>query len=133
MQAVGTFEVKMTPQSEDKVEDSNLGRLSLEKDFQGDLVAKGKGEMLTAMTAVQGSAGYVAIERVTGTLRGQAGSFVLMHTGVMTRGVQQLTLIVVPDSGSGKLSGLSGRMTIEVIAGKHSYDLDYTLPLSASE
>lgn len=124
--ASGTFEVKITPQ-DDKSEDANLGRMSLDKQFRGDLEATGKGQMLTAMTPVQGSAGYVAIEKVTGTLKGRTGSFVLQHTGTMTRGEQQLSITVVPDSGTGQLAGIAGRMEIKIEGGKHSYVFEYIL------
>jgi hypothetical protein len=127
--ARGTFEVTITPQgSGDRAEGSTLGRMSIEKRFLGDLEGSSRGEMLTAMTEVEGSAGYVAIERVHGTLHGRAGSFVLQHSGTMTRGSQHLTLTVVPDSGSGGLVGLAGAMTITVVGEDHSYCLDYTLP-----
>jgi hypothetical protein len=130
--ATGPFEVKMTPQgSADKAEGSTLGRMSIDKQFRGDLEATSRGEMLSAMTDVGGSAGYVAIERVTGTLHGRRGSFVLQHTGTMTRGVGQLTVAVVPDSGAGELVGLSGTMSIDVVDGKHSYVLAYALPGAA--
>jgi len=126
--AQGSFEVKMTPQSEDKGAGSSLGRLTLEKVFQGDLTGAGKGEMLTAMTDMQGSAAYVAVERVTGTLHGKAGSFTLVHTGLMSAAGQQLTISIVPDSGAGALKGITGSFTIEITGGKHLYDLEYTLP-----
>ena len=121
--ASGTFEVKLTPQAEE----ASLGRLSIDKQFHGDLEATSKGQMLTAGTAVKGSAGYVAIERVSGTLQGRSGSFVLQHSGTMTRGVPQLTITVVPDSGTAQLAGLSGKMAINVADGKHSYAFDYAL------
>jgi hypothetical protein len=127
--ARGTFEVQMNPRApEDKAEGASLGRLSLDKKFHGDLVATGKGEMLTAVTDVKGSAGYVAIERITGTLHGRSGSFVLLHRGIMTNRGQELTLTVVPDSGTRQLVGLAGEMAIQIADGKHSYDLAYTLP-----
>jgi hypothetical protein len=126
--ATGPFDVKIHPQSEDKAVGSALGRLSLDKQFHGDLEAVSTGEMLTAMTEVKGSAAYVAIERVTGTLHGRNGSFVLVHRGIMAGGAQDLTLTIVPDSGTGELAGLSGKMAINVARGKHSYDLDYALP-----
>jgi hypothetical protein len=126
--ASGTFEVKLAPQAlEDKSADPTLGRLSIDKQFHGDLEARSKGEMLSAGTAVKGSAGYVAIERVSGTLHGRAGSFVLQHSGTMTRGDPRVTVTVVPDSGAGELVGLAGSMTINIADGKHSYDFDYTL------
>ena len=127
--ASGTFEVKLQPQSlADAGADSTLGRMSLDKTFSGDLQGTGKGEMLTAMTAVKGSAGYVAIERVTGALQGRRGSFVFQHTGTMDHGAQQLSVTVVPDSGTGELVGLAGKFDILIADGKHSYTFDYTLP-----
>ena len=126
--ATGTFDVTVTPQGvADTADGSALGRMSLEKQLHGDLTGTSKGEMLTAMTDTKGSAGYVAIERVTGTLQGRSGSFVLQHSGVMTRGAQQLTITVVPDSGTGQLAGISGTMTIRIVDGKHFYDFDYVL------
>ena len=97
-----------------------------------NLEAISNGEMLSALTDVKGSAGYVAIERVSGTLHGRDGTFVLQHTGTMTRGVPQLSVTVVPDSASGDLSGLSGSMIIKIEAGKHSYEFDYTIPEAAT-
>jgi hypothetical protein len=127
--AAGTFDVKLQPQGEaDKAEGSTLARYSLDKQYHGDLAGTSQGTMLTAGTEVQGSAGYVAIERVTGTLQGRAGSFVLQHSGTLTRGEPQQSIAVVPDSGAGQLLGLTGRMTIIIAAGKHSYEFDYTLP-----
>jgi hypothetical protein len=123
--ASGTFEVKLTPQA---TEAADLGRMALDKQFHGDLEATSKGEMLSAMTAVQGSAGYVALEKVTGSLKGRTGTFVLQHTGLMNRGTPQLTITVVPDSGTGQLEGLTGTMAIQIEGGKHSYTFDYTLP-----
>jgi hypothetical protein len=125
--ATGPFEVKITP-AEEKSDDPLLGRLVLDKQFHGDLDAISKGQMLTAGTAVKGSGAYVAIEKVTGTLHGRSGSFVLQHTGTMTQGAPLLTITVVPDSGSGQLVGITGKMTINIADGKHSYDLEYTLP-----
>jgi hypothetical protein len=127
-QATGPFEVKLTPQSTDEqAGGSTLGRMSIDKQFHGDLEASSHGEMLTAGAGVQGSAGYVAIERVSGTLQGRSGTFVLQHSGTMTRGAPQLTITVVPDSGTGQLAGLAGKMDIKIIDGKHSYDFEYTL------
>lgn len=126
--AKGPFDVKITQLSDDKAEGSTLGRSSLEKQLHGDLAGTSRGEMLTALTSVKGSAGYVAIERVTGTLHGRKGTFVLQHSGIMNRGAQQLSLSVVPDSGSGELVGLAGTMQIIIDEGKHSYDFEYTLP-----
>jgi hypothetical protein len=126
--AKGTFTVEMKPQSESGAVDGvNLGRLSLDKRFEGDLVATSKGEMLTALTPVQGSAGYVAIERVTGTLRGRTGSFVFQHSGSMNRGEQALSITVVPDSGTGELAGISGTLELQGAAGNHEYEFEYLL------
>lgn len=126
MRASGTFEVKLAPQADEKA-DPTLGRLSIDKQFQGDLEGTSKGQMLTAMTEVKGSAGYVAIERVIGKLQGRAGSFALQHSGTMTRGVPGLTITVVPDSGTDQLAGLAGKMTIRIEDGKHFYELEYTI------
>ena len=124
----GPFEVKLAPQPmSDRVESPPLGRMSIDKRFHGDLKATSRGEMLSAGTDVKGSAGYVAIERVTGTLGGRSGTFVLMHTGVMNRGVPELTITVVPDSGTGGLAGLAGTMSIVIAEGKHTYEFEYTL------
>ena len=127
MHAKGTFEVKLTPQGGDSVEGANLGRLALDKRFHGDLDGTSKGEMLTAMTTVKDSAGYVALERVTGTLQGRTGTFILQHSGTMTRGTPHLVVTVVPDSGTGQLTGLAGTMTITIEGGKHFYGIEYTL------
>ena len=127
--ASGTFEVKLTPQaSDDKSQDPSLGRFTIDKQIHGDLEAVGKGQMLTAGTSVKGSAGYVAIERIIGTLHGRSGSFTLQHTGTMNRGVPQLSVTVVPDSGTGQLEGLTGSMNIIIADGKHSYEFEYSLP-----
>jgi hypothetical protein len=125
--ARGTFEVRLNPQ-EDKGGDASVGRMSIAKQFHGDLEGTSKGQMLTAMTEVKGSAGYVAVERVTGTLHGRTGTFALQHSATMNRGVPQLSINVVPDSGTGQLVGLAGKFDIQIDAGKHSYDFEYTLP-----
>ena len=126
--ASGTFDVKLNPQAmDDDKTDASLGRMSIDKQFHGDLEGTSKGEMLSAATSVKGSAGYVAIERVSGTLQGRSGSFVLQHSGTMTRGAPQLTITVVPDSGTGQLVGLAGKMMIKITDGKHSYEFEYTL------
>ena len=126
--ALGTFDVKLTPQApKDKADGASLSRMSIDKRFQGDLEAAGKGEMLAALTTIEGSAGYVAIERVSGKLNGRRGTFVLQHSGVMMHGVQQLTVIVVPDSGTAELMGLSGTMAITIDGARHSYDFEYSL------
>ena len=124
--ASGTFDVKASPQ-EDTVGDPTISRLSLDKQFHGDLEGTSKGQMLAAGTDVQGSAGYVAIERINGKLHGHSGTFVLQHSGTMTRGVPQLIITVVPDSGTDQLVGLTGKMTINIVDGKHFYEFDYTL------
>jgi hypothetical protein len=128
--AKGPFEVKMAPQDQDAAEGTVLARLSLDKVFHGALEATGKGQMLTASTDTPGSAVYVAIERVTGTLEGKAGSFALVHRGLMRGEERNLSVEIVPDSGTGALKGISGRLNIEVADGKHLYDLEYTLPAS---
>ncbi len=126
--ATGTFEVKMNPQvPEDNVGDPGVGRMSIDKQFHGDLEAVSKGQMLAARTDVQGSAGYVAMERVNGTLHGHIGTFALQHSGTMTRGSAQLTITVVPDSGTGELVGIAGKLMINIVDGKHTYDFEYSL------
>jgi len=125
--ASGEFEVKLKPQVMDDNGGGTLGRMSIDKTFHGDLDATSKGEMLTAGTAVQGSAGYVAMERVSGTLAGRSGTFVLQHNGMMERGVPGLMIRVVPDSGTDQLEGLSGTMSIEMNGGKHAYEFEYSV------
>jgi hypothetical protein len=125
--ATGTFEVKLNPQADDKVGDPTVGRLSIDKQFHGDLEGTSKGQMLAAGTDTKGSAGYVAMERVNGVLHGCSGTFALQHSGTMNRGVPGLTVTVVPDSGTDQLVGLAGRMTIDIVDGNHSYDFEYTL------
>lgn len=126
--ARGTFEVKLSPQPPvENVGDPTVGRMSLDKQFHGDLEATGRGEMLAVRTETEGSAGYVAMERVAGTLDGHNGTFALHHSGTMTRGVPQLLITVVPDSGTGQLAGLAGQMKINIVDGKHFYDFEYTL------
>jgi hypothetical protein len=126
--AAGSFEVSVKPLDAPPAPGgATLGRMSLDKQFSGDLVATGQGQMLTAMSPTKGSAGYVAIERVTGSLGGRQGSFVLQHSGTMDRGVPQLSVAVVPDSGTDELAGLSGRLTIDIVDGKHFYKFDYML------
>jgi hypothetical protein len=124
MHAKGSFSVKLTPQTVDPI----LGRLTVAKELHGDLEGTTTGEMLTAMTTVKDSAGYVAIERVTGMLHGRRGTFILQHHATMDRGAQHLTIEVVPDSGTEQLSGISGSMSITIDKdGKHLYELDYTI------
>lgn len=130
MHASGTFEVKVNVQKADnkEAESAKLGRMSLDKQFHGELEATSAGEMLSVGTEVKGSAGYVAIERVNGTLHGRAGTFALQHSGTMTRGEPQLSVTVVPDSGTGELVGIAGKMTIKIVDRKHFYEFEYTLP-----
>ncbi|MFA5907661.1 MAG: DUF3224 domain-containing protein [Vicinamibacterales bacterium] len=128
--ATGTFDVKLAPAGNDSTpEGPNLGRMSIDKQFKGDLDGVSKGEMITAAgITVKESAAYSAVERVTGTLHGKKGSFALQHTGIMDRGKPSLTITVVPDSGTGELVGLTGRMDIIIEGGKHSYVFEYALP-----
>lgn len=127
--ATGSFTVEMKPQSgPDAAEGVSLGRMSLAKQFAGDLAATGQGEMLTALTPVKGSAGYVAIERVTGTLHGRAGSFVFQHAGTMSQGAQRLSITVVPGSGTGALAGIEGDFRLSIVDGRHLYEFEYSLP-----
>ena len=131
-QATGTFEVKLTPQAPvDPPADDFPGRMLIAKTFHGDLEATSLGQMLAAQAEVKGSAGYVAMEKVSGTLHGRAGSFVLQHTGTMDRGRPSLSVTVVPDSGTEGLVGITGAMTIAIASGAHSYNFDYTLPETA--
>jgi hypothetical protein len=127
--ASGTFDVKLTPQAVEEGADTGLARMSIDKQFHGDLDGTSKGFMLaSSATVVKGSGGYVAMERVTGTLKGRTGSFVLQHSGTMTRGTPQLSVTVVPDSGTDQLEGIAGTLTIKIDQGKHSYEFEYTLP-----
>lgn len=125
--ARGTFEVAMVPQSDEQASSAGFARMTIDKTFAGDLVGTSKGQMLAAVTAVQGSAGYVAIERVEATLHGKKGAFVLQHTGTMTRGAPALEVTVVPDSATDQLAGLSGRMSVIIEGKKHLYEFDYSL------
>ncbi len=122
--ASGAFDVKLNPQTS---YEESIGRMSIDKQFHGDLEAISKGEFLGAYGSVKGSAGYVAMEKVSGTLNGRSGTFVLQHSGTMTQGTSQLTVAVVPDSGTGQLAGLAGTMTIKIEGGKHFYEFEYTL------
>jgi hypothetical protein len=124
IEANGTFEVKVNVEKTDnkEAESARLARMSLEKRFQGELEATSAGQMLSVGTEVAGSAGYVAMERVNGTLHERTGSFALQHSGTMMRGEPQLSVTVVPDSGTGQLVGLAGEMTIKIVEGKHFYN-----------
>ena len=129
MRISGKFDVNLKPlesyaQGQNGI---NLGRMAIDKTFHGELDASSKGEMLSAMTTVQGSAGYVAIEQVTGSLSGKRGSFVLQHFGTMDKGKDRLVLEVIPDSGSEELSALVGEMTIKIEDGMHYYEFEYEL------
>ncbi|WP_416306590.1 DUF3224 domain-containing protein [Neptunicella sp. SCSIO 80796] len=125
----GEFEVKLAPIENyaQGQQGNQLGRMSLDKTFHGGLDAQSQGEMLSALTKVEGSAGYVAIEQVVGVLEGKQGSFVLQHFGIMDRAKDRLQLEVIPDSGTGELTGLSGSMKIERRDGKHFYHFDYQI------
>lgn len=130
MKISGEFEVKLNPldgyaEGNDGIK---LSRMSIDKTFHGELDATSKGEMLSAMTPVKDSAGYVAMELVRGTLKGKKGSFVLQHFGTMERGKDRLIMEVVPDSGTGELEGLSGKMAIIIKDEKHFYEFNYQLP-----
>jgi len=130
--ARGEFDVRMAPVSlAGPAEDAMFGRFSIEKEYRGDLVGTGRGQMLTAMTGVEGSAAYVAIERVTGVLEGREGSFALQHRGESNRGKQDLYVNVVPDSGTGLLAGITGVLQIISEGKEHRYDLAYKLPPSS--
>jgi hypothetical protein len=127
-QATGTFDVKLnTLPAYDTTEGSMLGRMSIDKQYHGDLEGTGTGEMLTAMTSDKDSGAYVAVERVIGTLQGRRGTFEFVHRGIMTDGAQDLSITVVPDSGTDQLKGIAGSIAIEIADGKHSYRFDYTL------
>jgi len=128
--AAGSFDVKVTPQKPDTqiARAANLARLTIDKRFHGDLEGVSKGEMLATQTDVPGSAGYVALERVTGKLKGRSGGFVLQHSATMARGTPVASITVVPDSGTGELRGISGKMIITVAAdGGHSYDFHFEI------
>lgn len=132
--AKGTFEVKIAPLPHSNTSrDATLARMSIDKQFQGDLLGSSQGEMLSAGTATKGSAGYVAIERVTGKLNGRSGSFVLQHNATMTRGAPYLNIVVVPDSGTEELAGLRGAMRIAIDKGNHSYEFEYDLTDGSEE
>jgi hypothetical protein len=127
--ARGGFDVTMTPAAEDEsAEGITLGQVTLSKKFRGDLQGTSRGWMLTAITPVEGSAGYVALERVEAVIEGRHGSFVLQHFGIMSQDSQQLTLKVVPDSATRQLKGLRGSMSIRVVEKEHAYEFEYELP-----
>ncbi len=124
----GSFDITRTAEPPfDAADGVVLGRMRFDKTFRGALEATSVVHMTSAMTSVKGSAGYVAVERITGSLAGKAGSFVVLHTGLMDRGAPSLTITVVPDSGTGELVGLAGEMAIEIVEGEHRYRMTYTL------
>jgi hypothetical protein len=132
MNVRGAFEVTMNPEPPyDVVDGVTLSHVTIQKRFEGPLEATSQVHMIGARTAVEGSAGYVAIERVTGTLDGKRGTFVLQHNGIMSRGARSLSVTVVPDSGTGELVGLSGKMDIQIVEGKHFYDFDFAMAAGA--
>ena len=129
MHAKGTFEVKVAPQPADDYADAKLqGRMTIDKQWQGNIEGTSKGQMLTGMSEVKGSGAYVAIEVFTGAIGGKRGTLTFHHTGIMERGAPSLTILIVPDSGTGALSGITGKLTIDIKDGKHFYDLEYSLP-----
>jgi hypothetical protein len=128
MNITGTFSITMTPEPGADVADGiTIGRVRFDKVFAGPLTATSVVQMTSARTAIPNSAGYVAVERITGTVEGKAGSFVVLHTGLMNRGAQSLTISIVADSGTGELAGIAGSMGIQIVDGVHHYTLDYTL------
>jgi hypothetical protein len=129
--AHGPFDVSLAPQPADLGGDEVIGRMTIDKQFHGELEATSKGQMLAFRSEVAGSAGYVAMERVVGTLNGRTGTFVLQHSGVMTHGAGDLLITVVPDSGTEELVGLSGSMNVIIKGRDHSYDFEYSLPVPA--
>jgi hypothetical protein len=127
--ARGTFEVQITPLVADEYADAaTMGRMLIDKQFSGDISGTGKGQMITGMGSVKGSAAYSAIERVTGAVSGKRGSFMLQHTGIMHDGTQELTITIVPASGTGELTGIAGTFALTIEGKVHRYDLAYTLP-----
>ncbi len=126
--AQGTFDVKVKPLSGDNAEWGGFGRLSIDKQFHGDLEGTSRGQMIAEGGVTKDSGGYVALERVSATLAGRKGTFALQHSGTMVKGKAEMTITVVPDSGTDALKGITGRFHIRIEGGKHSYEFDYTLP-----
>jgi len=124
--ATGTFQVKLTPE-QDQTGEAVVGRMTIDKQFEGDIEGNSKGLMLMVGTAVAGSAGYVALEKVSASIGGRQGTFYFQHHGIMNRGEGTLSVVVVPDSGTDALIGLSGSMQIKIEEGKHFYDFEYTI------
>ena len=130
--ATGKFEVTLVPQATEGFDEGgNLGRMTIDKVFTGDIEGTSKGQMLMAMSAVKGSAAYVAVERVTGSVHGKQGTFAMHHTGIMNRGAPTLSVVIVPDSGTDELTGICGTLNIIIEKGVHSYELDYDVAPSA--
>jgi len=125
--AKGSFTVDLKPLDDPGLLEAGIGRMSIDKRFEGDIVGTSRGQMTSAMGNVKGSAGYVALERVTATLAGRSGSFVFLHRGLMDRGTPSLDIEVVPDSGTGELSGLKGRFKLQIVEGRHLYEFEYEL------
>lgn len=125
--AKGSFEVKLSPEANDEGPGAAIGRMALDKQYEGDLEATARGQMLTAVSEAEGSAGYVAMERVEGALHGLSGSFVLQHSGTMANDEQRVDITIVPDSGTGELEGITGNLIIKIKDGEHRYELDYTI------
>ncbi len=127
--ASGTFEVTITPvEPAGRAAEASINRMFIDKEFEGGLEARSIVLMMAVSTETEGSAGYVAMERVTGALNGRKGSFALQHSGTMTRGAPELSVTVVPDSGTDELAGLTGRMAIDIVDGQHLYEFTYSLP-----
>jgi hypothetical protein len=125
--ATGPFEVKLTPLA-DKSLETSLGRMTAEKEWHGDVEGTSTAQMLTGGDVKTGSAGYVAMEKFTGSVKGRKGTFILQHSAIMTKGKGDLTITIVPDSGTDELKGIAGKLTIKIENGKHFYDLEYNLP-----
>jgi len=126
--ATGTFNVKLDPQEDSDISDPTIFRMSIDKKFEGDIEGTSLGQMLATRTEIEGSAGYVAIEKVRGTVHGSSGTFALQHSSTMTRGEPQQSILVVPDSGTDELLGLTGTFRIIIKDGQHFYEFDYSLP-----
>jgi len=124
--AAGTFDVKLTPQ-DDKSDDKSMGRMTMVKQYFGAIEGTSTGQMLTGGDLAKGSATYVAIEKFSGTVNGRKGTLLFQHMGTVNRGVQDLSVTVVPDSGTGELQGISGKLTGKIENGKHYYQFDYTI------
>ncbi|MFJ2994209.1 DUF3224 domain-containing protein [Pandoraea sp. NPDC087047] len=132
--AKGLFDVQLAPERLSAVaEHTGLGRLSLDKTYHGDLTGTSQGEMLSFRGSTPGSAGYVAMETVRGTLHGLSGTFVLQHSSTMTRGIPAQSITVVPDSGTEALAGITGNLVIMISNAQHAYEFTYALPEGQTE